>query len=159
CWDGRFRRSTRSSRGRSRLRRGRRGSSRQPWAHRPSSGSTSKSRLLAKDLLELADAVLAADHADGARAAAHHNRLGGGPVSEESDALDQGPIGDPRAGEEDVFSLDQVVLGQDAVEVVAGRDGGLALVVIAGIEPALDDAAEALDCRGGDDPLGRAADA
>ena len=63
------------------------------------------SRLLAIDLLELADAVLAADDADGARAAAHHDRLGGGPIGEEPDTLDQGPVGDPRAGEEDVVPL------------------------------------------------------
>ena len=76
--------------------------------------------------------MLAADDADGARAGPHDDRLGGGAVGEEPDALDQGAVGDAGAGEEDVVALDEVVLGQDAVEVVAGRDGGVAFVVIPG---------------------------
>ena len=48
---------------------------------------------------------------------------------------------------------------QHAVEVVAGVERGLPLLVVAGIEPALDRAAQALERRGGDDALGRAADA
>ena len=54
---------------------------------------------------------------------------------------------------------DEVVGGQDAVEVVAGVEGLLPLVVVLGPEPALDHAADALDGAGGDDALRRAADA
>src|SRR5438067_554879 len=85
--------------------------------------------LLTVDLLELGDAVLAADRADGPRAGAHHDRLGGGVVGEEADALDHRAVGDPGGGEEDVVAFDEVVDRQDAVEVVAGLEGGLALLV------------------------------
>src|SRR5262249_46138811 len=47
----------------------------------------------------------------------------------------------------------------DAVEVVTGLDGGLPLLVVAGVEASLDGAAQALEGRGGDDALGRATDA
>ena len=114
---------------------------------------------LAVDLLELADAVLAVDHADGARAGAHHDRLAGRALGEETNALDQGAVGDPGGGEEDVVALDQIVGGQDAIEVVPGLDGGLALLVVSGLESSLDHAAEAFEGRGGDHALGRPADA
>ena len=57
------------------------------------------------------------------------------------------------------LSPHQVVGGQHRVEVVARVDGGLALVVVAGPQPALQLAAHALEGGGGDDALGRAADA
>ena len=53
----------------------------------------------------------------------------------------------------------EVVGGEHAVEVVAGVEGGLALLVVARIEPALDVAPQALERRRGDDPLGGPADA
>ena len=65
----------------------------------------------------------------------------------------------PVATKKQFSPRDEVVGGQHRVEVVAGVDGPLALVVVGGAEPALDDAAEALDRAGGDDALGGAADA
>src|SRR3712207_2246059 len=68
-------------------------------------------------------------------------------------------VGDPGGGEEHVVTADQVVDGQDLVEVVAGVNGGLPFFVVAGPQPAVHGAAEALERAGGDDALGGAADA
>ena len=65
----------------------------------------------------------------------------------------------PGGGEEAVVPLDQVVGRQHGVERVAGLDGGRALLLVAGVEPALDLGAHALERGGGQDALGRAADA
>ena len=74
-------------------------------------------------------------------------------------ALEQLAVGDAGGGEEAVVARHEVVGAQHLVEVVAGVEGGVALVVVAGPEPALELAAHALEGGGGDDALGRAADA
>ena len=73
-------------------------------------------------------------------------------------ALQELAVGDAGGGEEDVVAGDEAVDVEDLVEVVAGVDRGLALVVVARPEPAEQLAAEALDRGGGDHALGRAAD-
>ena len=76
-------------------------------------------------------------------------------------ALHQLAVGDAGGDEEAVVAGDQVVGGEHVVrvEVVAGVERPLPLVVVLGPQPALDDAVEALHRAGGDDALGRAADA
>ena len=65
----------------------------------------------------------------------------------------------PVAAKNTSSPLHEVVGDEHAVEVVAEVERGAALVVVAGPEPALDRAAEALDARRGDHAFGRAADA
>ena len=65
----------------------------------------------------------------------------------------------PVAAKKQLSPPDQVVGAEHPVEVVAGVEGGLALVVVAGPQAALELAAHALEGGGGDDALGRAADA
>src|SRR4029453_3870745 len=67
--------------------------------------------------------------------------------------------GDAGGGEEDVVPPDQVVDVQHLVQVVAGVEGGPALVVVAGPQAAVHGAVEALEGAGGDHRLGGAADA
>ena len=74
-------------------------------------------------------------------------------------ALQDVAVGHAGGGEEDVLALDEVVVGEHALEVVAGVHRGLALVVVARPQAPDLPAADALDRRGGDDALGRAADA
>ena len=97
--------------------------------------------------------------ADGPGLRAHDQRLGVGAVAPEADTTQQFAVGDAGGGEEDVLAGDEVVEREDLVEVVAGVEGPLALVVVAGPEAALDGAAEGLEGAGGDDAFGRAADA
>src|SRR5215218_6768055 len=104
------------------------------------------------------EAVLAVDRADGAAARSHDQGVGAGRLGAVAHAAQQLAVGDAGRDEE-ALTDDEVVGGQDAIEVVAGVEGLLALLVVLGPEPALDDAADALDGAGGDDPLRRAADA
>ena len=67
-------------------------------------------------------------------------------------------VGDAGGGEEHVVAPDQVVDVQDLLQVVAGVEGGLALVVVAWPQPAVHGPVEALEGAGGDHRLGRAAD-
>ena len=76
------------------------------------------------------------DAADGARARAHDQRLGGRAGAAVADALEDVAVGDAGGGEEDVLAGAEVVGGEDAVEVVAGVDRRLALAVVAGPEAA-----------------------
>ena len=69
----------------------------------------------------LARAWLASILPYGARLRPHDQRLGGGPELVVADALEQLAVGDAGGGEEAVVPLDQVVGGEDGVEVVAGR--------------------------------------
>ena len=121
-------------------------------------GSPSRSGQVgvALELLEVVDGL---DAADGARAGAHDQRLGGGAVREVVDALDQLAVGDAGQGEEDVAAAHQVVDGQHLIQASPSRFGLRALVVVARPQLALDVAAQALQRGGGEDRLGRAADA
>lgn len=77
----------------------------------------------------------------------------------EPHAAEEVAVGDARRGEKDVVAAAEVVGEEDARQVVAQRQRPLALAkLLAGREPPLDRAAEALERRGGDDALGRAAD-
>src|SRR6478609_2971821 len=104
------------------------------------------------------EAVLAVDGADGSAARAHDEGVGARRLRAVAHAAEQLAVRDA-GGDEEALARDQVVGGQDAVEVVAGVEGLLALLVVLGPEPALDDAAGALDGARGDDALRRAADA
>src|SRR5919202_66040 len=62
-------------------------------------------------------------------------RCGAGRRSGQERRLRQLAVGDAGGGEEHVAAPDQVIDGQDLVEVVAGLEGGPALVVVAGPQP------------------------
>ena len=81
------------------------------------------------------------------------------PGAADAHAAQERAARDAGRGDEDVVAGDEVVRGEDAVDVVAGVDERLPLLVVARPEPALDRAAEALDRGGGDDAFRRAADA
>src|SRR3954467_8931068 len=96
--------------------------------------------------LELGELVVADDLADGAAARAHHQglrRAAAGPVV---DAAHQVPVGDAGGDEEAVVAGDQVVGGEHEVrvEVVAGVERLLSLLVVLGPQPALDGPAQRL---------------
>ena len=74
-------------------------------------------------------------------------------------AGEQVTVGDAGGGEEAVVTLDEVVDGEDAVEVVALVDGLLAFAIVAGPQASELLASHALECSGGDHALGRATDA
>src|SRR5581483_1215208 len=99
------------------------------------------------------------DTADGARLGAHDEGFGGGAAGVVVDALEELAVRDAGGGEEGVVGGAEIVGGEDLLEVVALVDGGLALLVVPGPQPALHLAAHALQGGGGDDAFGRAADA
>src|SRR4051794_9901546 len=87
---------------------------------------------VARERAELRAVVARGDPPDGARAAAHDQRLGRrAPRALVAHAAQHVAVGDPGGGEEGVVALDQVVLGHDLGDVVAGRLSALALVVVA----------------------------
>src|SRR3954449_11751366 len=98
------------------------------------------------------------ERAHGAGLRPHHERGCERAAGAIADAAEQIAVSHAGGGEEDVLAADQVVRGEDALEVVAGVAGGLRLLLIAGPEPALELTAEALDPRRGEDPLRRPAD-
>src|SRR6478736_2516918 len=104
------------------------------------------------------EAVLAVDGADGAAARAHDEGVGACRLRSVAHSAEQLAVRDAGRDEE-ALTHDEVVGGQDAVEVVTGVEGLLALLVVLGPELALDDAAGALDGARGDDALRGAADA
>src|SRR5215204_2483654 len=112
-----------------------------------------------RDQVGAAQLMPGLDQADGARDRAHRQRLGQHLVGPEADPAQELAVGDAGGGEEDVVAPDQVVDGEHLVEVVAGVEGGPALVVVAGPEAAVHGAVEALEGAGGDHRLGGAADA
>ena len=61
----------------------------------------------------------------------------------------------PVAAKKQLSPSHQIVGGQDRLQVVAGVDGGLALVGVAGPQASLDLAAHRLEGGGSDDPLRR----
>ena len=71
-----------------------------------------------------------------------------------ADAVEQVTVGDAGRGKEDIVPGDQVVGGQNPVEVVAGVDCRLAFLVVAGPELADDFPAEALDRGRGEHAFG-----
>src|SRR3954454_1693020 len=83
---------------------------------------------------ELLPAVGGLDLADGAGLGAHDQALGAGAVAPVADALQEVAATDAGGGEEDLFTGDQVVGGEDLVEVVARVERGRALLVVAGPE-------------------------
>src|SRR3954469_1067859 len=103
---------------------------------------------LAGDLAELGPVVPGGDVAHRARARAHADRLGVGRAPRVGNALEHLAAGDARGREERVLAPAQAVLVEHLVEVVAGVDGGLALLVAAGPEPAEYLTPRALDGRG-----------
>src|ERR671911_469565 len=103
--------------------------------------------------------VAGVDQTDRAGGRAHREGLGQDLVGPEADPAQELAVGDAGGGEEHVVPPDQVVDGQDLVEVVAGVEGGPALVLVAGPQAAVHGAAEALEGAGGDHALWGAADA
>src|SRR3954452_10809923 len=94
---------------------------------------------------ELLPAVGGLDLADGAGLGAHDEALGGGAIAPVADALEEVAAADAGGGEEDLFTGDQVVGGEDLVEVVARVECSRPFIVVAGPEPAEDRTAHALD--------------
>src|SRR4051794_3314424 len=105
------------------------------------------------DEVRAPDVVAAVDVAHRARARAHRQRLREHATRPVADAGQQLAAGHAGGGEEDVLAGDEVVGRQHAVEVVAGVQGRLALLLVARIQPAVDGAVEALQGAGGDDAL------
>src|SRR4051812_22838608 len=114
---------------------------------------------LARDLAQLCPIVPGGDVADRARARAHADRLGVGRAAGVAHALEHLAAGDAGGSEERVLAPAEAVLVEHLVEVVAGVDRGVALLVAARPEPAEDLSAGALDRRRGQHALGRSADA
>src|SRR5690606_17764465 len=108
---------------------------------------------------QLLQPVVGVDDPDGAALGAHHDGLGVGAAGAVAYPSQQVTGGDPGGYEEAVVPLDQLVGGQHAVQVVAGRPGLLPLGVIARPEPGVQRPTHALERAGGHDPLRRAADA
>src|SRR3954465_9022556 len=85
--------------------------------------------------------------------------MGGGATRAVAHAVEQLAVGQAGRDEEDVVAADQLLGAQHLAEVVAGVDGPAALGVVLRPQLPLDDAAETLHGAGGDDALGRSADA
>src|SRR5829696_5673709 len=119
-------------------------------------GSVELQRGVLHQLLPLVGGV---DGPDGARLRAHHHRLGARAVAPVAHPLEEVAVADASGAEEHVVARHEVVAGEHAVEVVAGIECCLTLVVVAGVETPEHLATHALQRRGGDDALGRAADA
>src|SRR5829696_7232053 len=118
----------------------------------PSTVSTRSASVAEVDegvVAELGERVPAVDLADRAALRPHHERLRGGAARAVVDAAQQVAVGDTGGAEEHVVALDQVVRGEDLVEVETGVDRALPLLV--GLRPqlGLDLAAEALQRAGG----------
>src|SRR3954447_25606149 len=110
--------------------------------------------------LELLQLVVGGDRPDRAAARAHHQRVGAAASGAVAHALHQLAVGDAGGHEEDVVPGDQV-LGLEhvvRVEVVAGVERALPLLVVLRPQPALDDTVEALHRTGRDDAFRGAAD-
>src|SRR5579864_7373193 len=121
-----------------------------PWRRRPRFLAVAHAR----ERAELPAVVARRHAANGARARAHDQRLGRRTaVALVADPLEHVPVGHACGREEDIVPGDEVVAGQHPLEVIAGGDRGLALLVVARPEPAEQLAADALDggCR--DDSL------
>ena len=86
---------------------------------------------------QLVERVLGIDEPDRAGLRPHDQRLGGGAELVVAHPMEQFAVGDTGGGEEAVVPLDQVIGGEDGVEVVAGGEGGLALAFVARPEAAL----------------------
>ena len=100
------------------------------------------------------------DPAERARARAHHDRLGLDAIPDHAHAAEQRAARDAGRGDEDVVALDEVVGGEDAVDVEARLDAACcALVLVSRPQLPLHRAAQALDRGRGDHALGRSADA
>src|SRR5581483_4855270 len=103
--------------------------------------------------------VLGLDVADGPGVGAHHQGVRLRVAAAEAHTAQQLAVGDPGGGEEDVGAAAEVVELQHAVGVLAlGADDG-ALGGVARPEAPLHAAADTLHRAGGQDRLGRAADA
>src|SRR5919204_1722136 len=104
-------------------------------------------RLVGDDLAQLRAVVPGSDGTHRARPRAHAHRLGVGVAAGEVHALEHLAVGDARRGEEDVVAGDEAVLVEDLVEVVAGVERRLLLLLVAGPQPAEDLPPGALDGR------------
>jgi hypothetical protein len=96
---------------------------------------------------------------DRARARAHHQRLGRGSAAAlVAHALQDVAVGDAGRREEHVLAGDEVVAVEHFGQVVAGLDGGRALLVVARPQASQQLAADALDRGRRDHALGRPPD-
>jgi hypothetical protein len=121
------------------------------WCARCSTALDAGQVGVALELLEVVDRL---DAADGARARAHHQRLGRRAVREVMHALDQLTVGDAGQREEDVVAADEVVDAQHAIEPQPESLGLGAFLVVARPQLALDVAAQALQRGGGEHRFG-----
>src|SRR5664279_5079912 len=85
--------------------------------------------------------------------------MGGRAAAAVADALQQLAVGNAGGDEEHVVRTHEIIRGQHAGQVVPGVEGALALLVVTGPQPALDDAAQALHRTGRDDAFRGATDA
>src|SRR5689334_20099297 len=69
---------------------------------------------------------------------AHDKRVRAGAIAKVTYTLKQLTVGDTRSGEENIFGRDEVLYGQDFVEVISGFMSTAQLVFIAGIHLPLD---------------------
>ena len=83
-------------------------------------------------LADLLQSVAGRDLADRSRLRSHHERFGRGALTVEVHAGEQVTVGDAGGGEEAVVTLDEVVDGEDAVEVVTLVGGLLPFAIVAG---------------------------
>src|SRR6187551_3883181 len=74
--------------------------------------------------------VVGGDPADGPGARAHHDRLGLDAGAGDADAPQEDPARDPGRGDEDVIAGDEIVRRQHALEVDAGIDQRLPLLIV-----------------------------
>ncbi len=108
---------------------------------------------------ERADPVPGLDQPDRARTASASTASGSSPgPAQKRTPRSSSPSVTPVAAKKTLSPRTRSSMRQDLVEVVAGVQGGPALVVVAGPEPAVDGAAQALERAGGDHALGGAAD-
>src|SRR6478735_11359315 len=107
--------------------------------------------------VELVELVLRLDGADRPAARPHHEGVGGRAPGAVANSPQELAVGDA-ARDEVALTADQVLGSEDGIEVEAGVERLMPLVVVGGRQPALDHAAHAPDRAGGDDPLRGASD-
>ena len=81
------------------------------------------------------------------------------PSGENRTPPQEGPVGKSGRGEEDVRALDEIVCRQDAIEIIAGGEGGRAFLVVSRVKATWNGPSQASQGGRGDHALGRAANA
>ena len=105
-------------------------------SRRPAGAAWSALSVAGGELAQLRAVVARLDAPHRARAAAHDERLGARPArARVADALEHVAVGHAGGREEAVVAAHEVVLREHAVDVVAGVDRRLALVVVARRQP------------------------